>query len=325
MTRRILAPAAFVAVLTALVARAAEAPAAAAPAPRTLGWFNSTELSVVYTSGNSDTQTYGFKNTVRREWGKKRLKLRADYLRADTADDRFLLIDPGYTFEPGTRPTDVTVSLVDPPVEPDVEKIFVEGTFSREISDRLFWSAGASWDRNEDAGILNRYIGFGTLGNKWWALDDFTWATTYGVSYTDRREEHTEPGREEQFAGLRLGSELRMKMGTATSFTSDITGNVSMGDLDDYSFDITSAVSVAMNRRLSLKVSLQYLFNNKPALEDLDVVARVVLEDPDGVPGNGDEFFRTIGSGGIEVTVGEDQAHKEQLDTVFRTTLVIDF
>ena len=316
--------------LAALVAAGASLPShaadAAARAPaRKLGWFNSTELSVVVTTGNSDTRTYGFKNTLRREWDKARLKLRADYLRADTADDRFLLVDPGFTFEPGSRPTGVTVTLVEPPVEPDVEKIFVEGTYSREISERFFWSAGASWDRNEDAGILNRYIGFATVGNKWWSQDDFAWATTYGASYTDRHEEHTEPDRKQQFAGIRLGSELRMKMGAVTSFNSDITGNASLSDLDDFSFDITNGVSVAMSRHVSLKVSLQYLFNNKPALEDVDVVARVVLEDPDGVPGSGDEFFRTVGSGGIEVTVGEDQVHKEQLDTVFRTTLVIDF
>jgi len=313
---------ALVAVITAsatLAARAAE------PAPKKLGWFNSTELSVVYTAGNSSSQTYGFKDTLRREWPKARFKLRADYLRADTADDRFLLVDPGFTFLPGGRPADPTFTLVEPPIEPDVEKIFVESVYAREISTSLFWSAGASWDRNEDAGILNRYIGFFTLGNRWWTFDDFAWATSYGVSFTGRHEEHTEPGREEQFAGFRLGSELRLKMGTVTSFQSDFTGNASLADFDDYSMDITNAVSVAMSRHVSLKVSLQWLFNNEPALEDVDVIARVVLEDPDGIPGSGDELFRTVSSGGSEITVGTDSVHKEQLDTVFRTTLVIDF
>lgn len=290
-----------------------------------LGWFNSTELSVVYTSGDSATQTYGFKNTLRKIWDKARYKLGADYLRADTADDRYLLVDPGYTFLPGEQPTDPTVTLVTPPVEPDVEKIFVESIYAREITERFFWTAGASWDRNEDAGILNRYIGFGTVGNRWFNRDDFAWSTTYGLSYTDRPEEHTEPGREELFAGLRLGSELRMKMGTITSFDNEFTGNVSFADRDDYSINITSSVSVVMSKHVSLKVSLQYLFNNEPALEDVDLIARVVLEDPDGTPGTGDEFFRTVTSGGSEIVLSEGQVHKEQLDTVFRTAPVIDF
>jgi hypothetical protein len=290
-----------------------------------LGWFNSTELSVVYTSGNSSAQTYGFKNTVRRVWEKARFKLRADYLRSDTADDRFLLVDPGYTFLPGGQPNNPSVTLVEPPIEPDVEKIFVESVYSREITARFFWSAGASWDRNEDAGILNRYIGFGAVGNRWLNRDDFAWSTTYGVSYTDRHEDHTEPGREQQFPGFRLGSELRMKMGTISSFDNEFTGNVSFSDVDDYSMDITSSVSVVMSKHVSLKVSLQYLFNHQPALEDVDVIARVVLEDPDGIPGSGDEFFRTVSSGGSEIVLAEGQVRKQQLDTVFRTALVINF
>jgi hypothetical protein len=310
----------YAVVAAALPLRAAEV----SKAPK-LGWFNSTELSVVYASGNSDTHTYGFKDTLRRVWDKARFKLKADYLRADTADDPFLLVGSGITFLPGEQPSDPPLTLVKPPVEPDVEKIFVGSDYAREITERFFWSAGASWDRNEDAGILNRYIGFGTVGNRWFNRDDFAWSTTYGLSYTDRHEANTEPGREEQFAGIRLGSELRMKMGTISSFDNEFTGNVSFADVDDYSMDITSSVSVAMGKHVSLRVSLQYLFNNLAALEDVDVVAHVVLEDPDGVPGSGDEYFRTVSSGGFEITVGESPVRKEQLDTVFRTTLVIDF
>jgi hypothetical protein len=80
-----------------------------------------------------------------------------------------------------------------------------------------------------------------------------------------------------------------------------------------------------MSKYFSLKVSLQWQFNHEPALQDADVIARVVLEDPDGVPGSGDEYFRTVSSGGMELTIGEDRVRKEQLDTIFRTTLVVDF
>jgi hypothetical protein len=290
-----------------------------------LGWFNSTELSVVYTSGNSSAQTYGFKDTLRRVWANGLFKLKADYLRSDTADDRFLLVNSGTTFLPGEVPIDPGVTLVEPSVEPDVEKIFVESLYAREITERFFWSAGASWDRNEDAGILNRYIGFGTVGNRWFQRDDLAWSTSYGLSYTDRHEENPEPGRDEQFGGLRLGSELRMKIGSITSFENDFTGNANWNDFEDYSMNISSSLTVVMSKHVSLKVSLQYLFNNEPATEDVDVVARVVLEDPDGVPGSGDEFFRTVATGGSEIVIAEGQVRKKQLDTIFRTALVIDF
>lgn len=292
---------------------------------RKLGWFNATELSAVVTSGNSASRTYGAKNTLRRVWEDGRLKISIDYLRIDTTDDRYLLVNPGYEFPPGGEPTDPGTTLVKPPVKPDVEKIFVGASYDRDISKKLFWNVGASWDRNADAGILNRYIGYAGVGNTWSDRDDLHFTTSYGASYTDREEDQPDPLKNPTFAGARVASDLLMKMSATTTFEDNITANMSLADFSDYSFGISNSLSVTMGAHVSLKVSLEWLFNNVPALEDVDVIARVVLVDPDGVPGSGDEYFHTVSSGGSEVKLGEGRARKEQLDTVFRTTLVIDF
>src|SRR5262245_25129492 len=56
-------------------------------------------------------------------------------------------------------------------------------------------------------------------------------------------------------------------------------------DPSDASINTTNGVTVAMNSHLSLKASLQWLFENEPAFEtDLDVVAFAELVNPDGVP-----------------------------------------
>ena len=81
-----------------------------------------------------------------------------------------------------------------------------------------------------------------------------------------------------------------------------------------------------MNNHLSLKASVQWLFESEPALDTgLDVIAFVEVVNPDGVPGSGDEFFRTQSSGGVKLVVGTANARKDKLDTVFRTSLVISF
>lgn len=73
-------------------------------------------------------------------------------------------------------------------------------------------------------------------------------------------------------------------------------------------------------------VSLQWLFENEPALEsDLDVVAYVAVINPDGVPGTGDERFRTVTSGGTKLVLGSSEARKDKVDTIVRTALVIKF
>jgi hypothetical protein len=78
-----------------------------------------------------------------------------------------------------------------------------------------------------------------------------------------------------------------------------------------------------MSKKLSLKVSLQLKYASEPALEDVDLIIRAQLVDPDGVPGSGDEFFETVSSGGFEITFGEDSLRKERLDFIFRTSLLI--
>ena len=59
-------------------------------------WSNATELSVVRTQGNAATQTFGFKNTLRRNWARARARLRVDGVRARTAGEQVLLWSRGY-------------------------------------------------------------------------------------------------------------------------------------------------------------------------------------------------------------------------------------
>ena len=58
---------------------------------------------------------------------------------------------------------------------------------------------------------------------------------------------------------------------------------------------------------------------------DLDVVAYVELVNPDGIPGTGDERYRTLSSGSTKLVLGSADARKDKLDTVIRTALVIKF
>jgi len=304
--------------------RAASDPPPPAAPPRP--WSNETELSVVLTEGNSNTQTLGFKDILVRRLGKSRAQLKLEGLRTADADDWFTQVDPGYTWEPGaTPPSDVTSSLVKPPVEPDAENFLLEGRYDAPIRKELTWNAGASWDKNEDAGIESRYIVFAGLGHLWWDQPDHKFLTSYGLSYTHRREETPDPEKDEDFAGLRLSLDYMKKFWTNCTFNNETTTNVSLADTNDWSADMTNGIAVSMNKWLSLRVSLRWLYNHEPALEDVDQVARVVVQDPDGIPGNGDEFFETVPSGGAEITFGETDVRREKLDQVFKTTLVISF
>jgi hypothetical protein len=294
-----------------------------------LGWFSSTELTVGITEGNSNTDSLGIKGTVGRTWEHSEFRLKLDAAETNTPDDRFRVIDAGVTWLPGeTPPLDVPTTLVEPPKEPDVEKYFIEPRFERNFSKKQTWNAGASWDRNIDAGILNRYIAFGGVGHSWFDREDLEFRTNYGLSYTDREEDQPDPEKDETFAGLRLGWYYLNKFGKVTTFENEFTGNMSLVDTSDFSLDMTTSLDVAMAKHLSLKVSLQWLFNSEPALEDIDRVVFVQLHDPDGTPGSGDEFFESVPPGtpnSAKIEIDEVSERKKQLDTSFRTALVLRF
>ena len=289
------------------------------------GWFNATELSVVRTQGNAATQTFGFKNTLRRNWSAARLRLRVDGVRARTEGDRILVVEPGLRFLPGERPADLRSDVTRTGGTPDVEQYFVEGRAEVTISDRFFWNAGGSWDRNHDAGIRNRYVSFGGVGNVWADENDLSFSTGYGFSYTVREETAPDPAKDDRFGGVRVDSDYRQRLGTVLELDSDLALNVNLLSASDYSLNVTNALGVAINDHLSLRVSLQHLYEHEPALEETAIVARVTLVDPDGAPGSGDELFETVAAGGAAIDLGTGQIRKSGLDAIFRTALVISF
>ncbi len=289
-------------------------------------WTNSTEFSLAVTEGNSNTDAFGFKNTFTRSWEEKaQLVFKADGTRTNTDDDRFRQVESGISWLPGEIPTFSNTVLIEPPKEPDVEKFFFEGRYDRTIKKNRFWQAGATWDRNKDAGILSRIVAFAGLGNLWVDRERLRFSTRYSLSYTDREEENPDPEKDAQFMGLRATWDFTKKIGPHSTLDNDFAANMSLTDTSDWAADMTTGFSVAIWGHVSLKVSLKWLYNNEPALEDIDLVARVDLVDPDGIPGTGDEFFVTTDSGGAVIELGEVRERKKALDTVFNTSLVIDF
>lgn len=262
-----------------------------------LGWSNETDLSLVVTDGNSSTETLGFNNHLQRLWSRARYSLRIEAVRSNTADDPFAIVIPE---------TDGGFYVEYPDKTLDVERYFIENRYDRSITERFFWNAGVSWERNKNAGILSRYIGFAGVGNLWWSREDLSFSTTYGLSYTDREDEVPDPLKDDSFVGFRFGWEYMNKWGKVTTYRNNWNFTNSLDDTSDYYSDMVNSISVAINKRLALKVSLQWLYNSVPGLED---VTLYVL-DPDT---------------GLKVEVGEVQIRKEKLDTIFSTSLVVNF
>ena len=55
---------------------------------------------------------------------------------------------------------------------------------------------------------------------------------------------------------------------------------------------------------------------NDPAHEDVAVIARARVVDPDGAAGTGDELFETVAEGGAAIRVGSGPVRTDRLDTI---------
>jgi len=281
-----------------------------------VGWSNSTALSLVVTQGNANTSSLGFNNVLKRNWKISEFRLRVDATRFDESDDRYAVVQPGDippNPPPGFDLNDLPYEVIEPPVEVDVERYFIEGRYSKKISEKLYWNAGASWFRDIDAGIIHRSIGFGGVGNVWWKRDDLNFRTDYGLSYTDREEETPDPEKDDRFAGARFTWDYDNMWGKLTKYDNDLTLNFNLTDPKDYMVDMINAVTVKMSKILSIRVSLQFLYNNEPALEDVDIVTLI----PNPNPG--------IGPPELEIEIGEVQIRRKSLDTTFNTSIVVSF
>src|SRR4029434_8813149 len=207
------------------------------------------------TAGNSAAQTWGFSDQVRHVWKDARLELEGKVVRSNKSDDRFFMVAPGLEFPVGGAPPNLPTSLIKPDPTLDVANYLISGNYERNIIQKFFWNAGASWDRNDDAGILNRYIVHVGVGNTWVDTARRRLATSYGISYTDREEQEPDPEKDRRFAGARAGWDYTEHLNAATAFDSDLGTNVNFADPSDYSFNTLNALTVSVNSRVSLHVS----------------------------------------------------------------------
>src|SRR5262245_48476084 len=250
------------------------------------GWSNTTDMTLVVTGGNSTSTSLGFTNELRYLWQQARCEVHVDFIRDSQSDDRFYLVEPGLEFPVGGAPSNPATSLIKPDPTLDAANSLIRGSCERNISPKWFWNAGASAFRNDDAGIRNRYILFTGLGNTWADNQRRRFVTSYGVSYTDREETDPDPEKDRRFAGARAGLDYTEHLTPTTTFDSDFAWNFNFADGSDFSINTVNALSVAVTNHALIKVSLQWLFENEPALEsDLDVIAFVEVLNPDGIPG----------------------------------------
>ncbi len=253
------------------------------------GWSDVAEFSYVVAAGNAQSATLGFSNKLVRRWPSAEFELRFSGIRSESTTFARVVTAAGPPPEVSTV-SDTRLSA---------ENYGITSRYSRNISEHLFWYGGASWRRNPFAGFENRYTAAGGLGNTWFDEPGQRFRTEYAATFT--RQEDLLDAEALTFTGARLSWEYQKTLTETAAFENVLELDANLEETEDYRADMTSSVQVAISQKLALKVSLQWLFDNQPSF--------VAAQDPDGLLGPGETA----------------RIQLEKLDTVFTTSLVINF
>jgi len=241
--------------------------ALAADEEKKTGWSDAAEFALVLTSGNSDTTTFGFKNTLKRSWEKAEFTLKAGGIRAESDTSSFAATGtPANFVVTETKTNEITAA-----------NYYLNGRYDREIHERFFWFAGAGWDRNTLAGIKGRSTAFGGVGNVWIDTDTTKFKTDYAATWTDENAKVPNPALDDSYFGLRFSWTYLHEFNDSTEYGNDFVVLGNLSELDDFRADMINWVSVAMTKRLALKVSLQTLYDNEPALVSIPLNATTTM------------------------------------------------
>ncbi len=259
------------------------------------GWSDEAELSLVSTSGNSESSSIGFKNTLVRRWESSALEIRAGAIRAESDTiTRFCVgVDADTCSEEETSESEVTA-----------ENYYLEGKYRHLISEKLFWYTGGGWERNRPAGIEDRYLVEGGLGNIWRNDDDLKFFTEYAITWTDQENVVILADVDETWIGARFSWKYLNKFGANTTYENLMVLDANLEEGSRWRGDMINSISVSMSSRLALKVSLQWLYENEPASTDGELFN----------PGNPPTPT------GTTVPIQLDE-----LDSIFTASLVVNF
>lgn len=234
-------------------------------------WSDTAEFSLVMTSGNSESSTLGFKNTATRKWTNSLLTLNAGGIRVETTTI--------------TRDEDTSGMLdVTETTTTTAENYYLNGRYDHDISEHMFWYAGAGWDRNRFAGIDKRYTVEGGVGNTWFDEEDHKFRTLYGVTYTDQEDIVPDPTVDDSFAGVKFSWSYLNLLGENTTYENTLALDLNLDETDDWRGNMINSIAVAMSERLALKVSHQILYDHMPSLISVGTTPLLVeLDDTDTI------------------------------------------
>lgn len=262
-----------------VVALVAAGAGTAAAQPRPVGWTTTANLSGVFTGGNSQASSFGFKARTERNWLRTQFFLDGGGIRQAAVDEVFYAV--------GT-PSDFTVTNLST-TSTKAENYYAATGFERRVTERFFWNLGGNFKRDLFSGVEELWTGSAGVGYVWTDRTRQDLKLGLAATYNNQKETVPDPATKDNFAGARFTADYGVKFGTEkqSSFTSKLVFDENLEVTDDFRSDWDNALKVAVNRRLALQLGAKWAYRNRPALREVDLFA---IEPGAGVGATGKVF-----------------------------------
>lgn len=242
-------------------------------------WKNVADLSFVLTGGNSSVTTLSVSDKFTYKWARSEISFEGTALRTRTRDRQLSNSGGSIAVTETSRTT--------------AEEYAAEGRYRYRIRRGLFAFTSAGWDRNELAGIENRYTGALGLGYRIIDREETALSGNLGGDFT---QENSVSGDERSFVGAQAEIDFSRQLTSNAVLDSNVQLLENLEDTEDLRVNLSTAVTTSVSRTFAIKLSYLLRFDNQPVRQ---------LETSPGVP---DAFFVF-----------------DEIDTRFAASLVVNF
>jgi len=212
-------------------------------------WTNETELSGVWTSGNSETSTLGLRNDFGRTVEKNKFSAKTGGVHAKSGDD-------------------VTV-----------EQYYLNLNLDHMFTEKAYWYASAGWKRDEIAGVTNNStLGTG-VGKHWLDTDKRKFSTDIGLGYIFRDYVIEPPDFEDGFATVQFGLKHFQQVTDSSAYKQELELNQSLEGEKGMEVVWEHGFTVTVSKLVALKIGYRLDYNSEPAFKDATLTEK--LDDLD--------------------------------------------
>lgn len=229
-------------------------------APET-GWTFKAQLSSVWVGGNSESNTLGFRTTVKRTWEDASWTTSAGALRTESSITTRRAVGTVDSFDLEEETTTETTA----------ENFFARTKVDQNVNERMQVVAGVDWLRNTFSGVDSRFLLALGAGVSLSDTKKLVAKTDVALTYTFEADVVDNPFTSDKFPGLRSTYSVTYQASKTTQLESDLVGDWNLDNTDDVRADWTNGMSVAINSSLALKPSLLIQWRNDPALVSVDL------------------------------------------------------